>query len=334
MTGTGDETWAMRQLACAICGGDGGATRLRARDHREGLPGTFTIVECPQCGLARTDPIPADLGPWYPDTYGNHAKRQSPSVRLTLAALVHLLRTDISPLRARVIARLAPGGDLGGGLPPGSRILDVGAGNGSAVAAMRAAGFDAWGIEPSANGVMNAQAAGVETIRQGTLKSSGMTDEQWDLVRFTHVLEHVDDPVEELTMARDALLPGGRVAVLVPNFGSLGRRMFGGSWDGLEVPRHLWHFTPASLRATFEAAGLRPTVLHSAALFGVTSASIDAKLSRGSRQRGWGSHIAARAVTYPYDLLTAAVGFGDGIVGVAVRAPESVLPDGAGHVTR
>jgi SAM-dependent methyltransferase len=327
MAGTSDETWTTRSLACAICGDDGGTTCLLACDHREGLPGTFTIVECARCRLARTDPIPVDLSPWYPETYGNHAQRQAASVRLTLAALVYLLRTDISPFRARAIARLAPGGDLGGGLPLSSRILDVGAGNGSAVAAMRAAGFDAWGIEPSATGVRNAQAKGIETVRHGTLKSSGLADESWDLVRFTHVLEHVDDPVEELTMARDALLPGGRVAVLVPNFGSLGRRMFGGSWGGLEVPRHLWHFTPASLRATFDAAGLRPTVLRSAALFGVTSASIDAKLSGGSHQRGWGTHIAARAVTYPYDLLTAALGFGDGIVGVGVRATEPVSPN-------
>jgi len=45
--------------------------------------------------------------------------------------------------------------------------------------------------------------------------------------------------------------------VETPNAGGLGARLFGGAWAGLELPRHLSHFTPATLAAVIEKAGGR-----------------------------------------------------------------------------
>jgi len=43
----------------------------------------------------------------------------------------------------------------------------------------------------------------------------------------------------------------------VPNAGGLGARIFGRAWSGLELPRHLSHFTPATLERTAAQAGGR-----------------------------------------------------------------------------
>lgn len=51
------------------------------------------------------------------------------------------------------------------------------------------------------------------------------------------------------------LAPGGRILVEVPNVVGLGGQLFGKYWVGLELPRHLTHFSPETMRAMVERAG-------------------------------------------------------------------------------
>ena len=136
-------------------------------------------------------------------------------------------------------------------------------------------------------------------------------------MRLYQTLEHMPDPVDALSRARELLAPGGRVVIGVPNFGALDRRLFGASWDGLELPRHLYHFTRASLRNVLTTAGLATDSIRTVALFGLLPASLDARTAGGERQRGWGRSVPLRAALYPIELLTAAGGGGDGLIAVA-----------------
>src|SRR5207245_2811653 len=49
--------------------------------------------------------------------------------------------------------------------------------------------------------------------------------------------------------------PGGRLVVSVPNLASLAFHWFGAAWIGLDLPRHLTHFTPRTLARMLERAG-------------------------------------------------------------------------------
>jgi len=53
------------------------------------------------------------------------------------------------------------------------------------------------------------------------------------------------------------LTPGGRLLVAAPNINSLPFRFFGPAWYGLDLPRHLTHFTPTTLQAMVMGAGFR-----------------------------------------------------------------------------
>ena len=53
------------------------------------------------------------------------------------------------------------------------------------------------------------------------------------------------------------LKPGGIFYVLVPNVDSAEARVFRSYWHGLEMPRHLFHYSPASLKFLAESAGCR-----------------------------------------------------------------------------
>jgi SAM-dependent methyltransferase len=80
-------------------------------------------------------------------------------------------------------------------------------------------------------------------------------DEHFDVVTSWHVLEHVLDPSRVLAEAYRILKPGGVLMLEVPNFDSLGRTVLRTYWFPLELPRHLYHYTPKTLGALLRKAG-------------------------------------------------------------------------------
>jgi SAM-dependent methyltransferase len=148
------------------------------------------------------------------------------------------------------------------GVGPGSLLLDAGAGRGRFVAAARAAGYDATGIEPSARGVAGARDAyGVELERAG-IEDAVVEPGSLDAVSLWHVLEHVDDPGAALERAGTWLRPGGTLLVGVPNLASVQARIGGARWYHLDLPRHRTHFTPDGLRALLAAHGFDVVAEH------------------------------------------------------------------------
>lgn len=90
--------------------------------------------------------------------------------------------------------------------------------------------------------------------------------ERFDTIVMEHVLEHVDDPVALASRAREWLAPGGRLLVGVPNAHSIHRLaavkmgLLAAPGDLNDRDHLLGHrrvYTPQSLQADVEAAGLR-----------------------------------------------------------------------------
>jgi SAM-dependent methyltransferase len=156
---------------------------------------------------------------------------------------------------------------------PGGRILDVGAGSGIFVARLRALGWDAVGVEPDPTAAAGARSRHGGDVRTGTLEEQRLPDGSFDAVHLSHVLEHVHEPGALLRECRRVLRPGGRLVVLTPNAESLGHRLQGRGWRGLEPPRHLHVFTSRSLRRALRDAGFRAEVRSTARLAGETWAA-------------------------------------------------------------
>ncbi len=307
---------------CPICGMTGGATVLTAHDHRRGMPGEFRVVECASCHLCRTDPWPDDPGAWYPDEYPQHGAGESITARASRTALARAGQSGGRVARALGVA--IPEAETGGPMRPGMKVLDVGAGTGGAVMAFRDAGHEAWGVEPSARAVEVARSRGNRWVLNGSLDAllhdGDLPDGPWDVVRMSQVLEHVPDPLATLGSIRDLLAPGGRLIVGVPNIRSLAARATRGSWDGLEMPRHLVHYDRDSLRWVLALAGLRVTSLRTTPLMGVLPGSVDARTAGGQRQRGWGDALPVRLLAYPLEWGLGLLGQGDGLLAVARKA--------------
>lgn len=292
---------------------------LSARDHRRGMPGEFRVVECPACRLCRTDPWPDDPAAWYPHEYPQHGGGESVTAR---ASRLALQRAGAAPTTvARALGVAVPEAETGGPMRPGMKVLDVGAGTGGAVMALRDAGHEAWGVEPSPRAVETARARGNRWVLDGSLDArvhaGSLPDGPWGLIRMSQVLEHVPDPLATLRTVRGLLAPGGRLVVGVPNIRSLAARATRGSWDGLEVPRHLVHYDRDSLRWVLALAGFRIASLRTTPLLGVLPGSLDARTAGGDRQRGWGDALPVRLLACPVEWGLGLIGQGDGLLAVA-----------------
>ena len=137
--------------------------------------------------------------------------------------------------------------------PPRGTLLDIGAGRGRFVAAARAAGWSAEGVEPSARGVQAARAAYGVVLERAPLAGVSGT---YDAISLWHVLEHLDDPDAAVAHVASLLAHGGVLVVGVPNLASVQARIGGARWFHLDLPRHRTHFTPAGLRMLLERHGL------------------------------------------------------------------------------
>ncbi len=138
------------------------------------------------------------------------------------------------------------GGDI-------SRVLDFGAGEGHLVAAFRSLGIHADGVETSDAARAEARRRhGLDLLRDIPCGPGA----RYDLILLVHSLEHVDEPVAVLRSLRGQLNPHGRIFIDVPNADSFEVLRPSRRRSILELPLHLYHFTPASLGAVVKAAGL------------------------------------------------------------------------------
>lgn len=133
-------------------------------------------------------------------------------------------------------------------------LLDVGCGQGVMLKLMSDLGWPAEGIDLDERAVQVAQAAGL-AARAGTFESLALPAAHYAAVTSSHVLEHVSDPLAFLRDCLRVTRPGGRLALTTPNAGSLGSRVFGARWRGLEPPRHFQVLTVRALARLAREAG-------------------------------------------------------------------------------
>ncbi|MGI8586543.1 MAG: class I SAM-dependent methyltransferase [Chloroflexia bacterium] len=216
-----------------------------ARDYISG--GIFVLERCSLCGLVLTTPQPPpdEIGKYYPRGYYGQGKRYS----LPLERLLDWLYA----FRTRLI-------EIANGLEPG-RVLDIGCGRGLLLHHLRKRGWEVAGTELSEDSASYARDVLHIDVQTANITDLRLPSESFDAVILWHVLEHITDPEALLQEVARILYPGGTLLVAVPNFGSVEARLAKSRWFHLDVPRHLNHFTPQTLRRMLDEAGLHPRMV-------------------------------------------------------------------------
>lgn len=160
------------------------------------------------------------------------------------------------------------------------RALELGCATGQYLVRLQDAGWLATGIEPGERPASIAKEAGLD-VHCGTLDAIGLQSEQYELAAAWMVIEHVPDAKETLRRLHSLLIPGGMLVFSIPNAGCWESRFFGKYWYVWELPRHLHHFTPSSIRKLLEECGFTDiTIIHQRNLSNVVGSLALAILAR------------------------------------------------------
>jgi SAM-dependent methyltransferase len=259
--------------SCFLCGEAAADPLWTTPDRAFAVPGLYTVARCRRCGFLYQKPRVDDahLAHCYPDHYPRH---QEPSPRIPLkgsprrikavrwalsrALGYSQLRDPSAGLWRRVRARRLLRKIRWDCLPwtGQGRYLDVGCGSGGALGVARALGWQVTGIEVDEAAAAKATRF-TDEIHVGDVRTAPFAPARFDVVTAFHVLEHVPDPVGMIRRMLGWVAPGGLLIAEVPNVGGLGAGIFGKAWSGLELPRHLSHFSPQTLTRAIEQAGGR-----------------------------------------------------------------------------
>ncbi|MBM4132426.1 MAG: class I SAM-dependent methyltransferase [Nitrospira sp.] len=335
----------METVACNLCGSSG-MEPVAIHEEESSLSARvkFALVRCMECGLLFVNPRPTwgEIGAYYPPVYYVGAvPRQPTSIdrlgkRLSRLVKRWVMEDYYGYPAARLGAgwrwlrkfllfpewawRVLRGRDI---LPyvGGGRLLDVGCGGGVNLKSFQDQVWKVFGVEMNAQAVAYANARVGECVHAGTLEDAPFQHEFFDVIVFSHSLEHMFSPREVLARAWQLLKPGGMLVVTVPNAGSLEAKLFGTQWIQWDIPRHLYHFERPTLRRLLRDGGYQVRRERT----GVGTAFFLASLERAWMHR-LGREFSLHRIVKPFVrlwcLAVGHLGHGTEITVYAVKAPK------------
>ena len=147
--------------------------------------------------------------------------------------------------------------------------LDIGAGLGKAMKAMRNQGWKVMGMEPSKafyNKALELGYVNAEELKYASLEEVNYESDFFQFITFGAVLEHLYNPSEALIKALDWLAPNGLIQIEVPNAHWLTHKLVNSFYklkgkrkvanlSPLHSPYHLYEFSLASFEQHGATAG-------------------------------------------------------------------------------
>lgn len=282
------------RVNCNLCGSPPDRHELRfERDGHE-------IDRCEACGLLFRRELPSreELGEIYSESYWRRPDEDTGGQGYADYLGEEEVHRANARKRLRALSQHVSGG----------RLLDVGCAAGFFLDEAVRVGWRGEGVELSAAMAAHARDnLGLE-VAEELFQDSEPEAGAFDCVTMWDYVEHSLDPSADLAKAREALRPGGLVAISTGDAGSLVARLSGKRWHLLTPRHHNFFFTRSTLRAMLVEHGFEPlTVRHPAALYTVGYATHKLRTMRpGSRilqaLARWGESSRAGRFTIPLNL--------------------------------
>ncbi len=270
---------------CIVCSMAGNLLYEGLTDRLLPTQGRFNLKQCPSCGMFWLDPMPEETD--IPAYYENYFIPKDSCGRINAhqekrpwAGLRDFLRENIifgyygyhRQARKKIYAflgallgcipllRSMANYSINGYLPrkhsdPEALLIDVGCGRGDYLKNLRSLGWNVMGIELDPVAAEMAKKEGIPVFC-GTLEGAQVPSVSADYITMRHVIEHVRDPGALIKECLRVLKKDGRLIIHTPNGDSLGRKIFKQYLYSFDPPRHLFIFTPKSIRQFLEQCAI------------------------------------------------------------------------------
>lgn len=238
---------AVSHKSCPLCGSENISNFIKAEDHLL-THESFHIFQCHSCNFRFTQdvPPPGEIGKYY---QSNDYISHSDTRKGLMNKLYHFGRNWMLMKKYTMVKKAAKG----------RKLLDIGCGTGYFPAFMKQKGYSVAGVETDQKARAFAEKEfGIQVYSPADFLGHKI-EGQFDVITLWHVLEHLDDFDLYLDRIQEYLSPGGSLLIALPNCNSLDARFYKEFWAGYDVPRHLWHFTPSTLKKLAENHGFKIT---------------------------------------------------------------------------
>ncbi|XCF07859.1 class I SAM-dependent methyltransferase [Tamlana crocina] len=206
----------------------------------------FQLLENEKFGFLETYPKPSieKLPEYYEsEDYISHTD----SKRNLFEKAYHLVRFFSLKSKLNLINRFSEGEKT---------LLDFGCGTGDFLQTAQKNNWKVFGIEP------NEQARGIANKKtNNAVFDAGQffkfKEHSFDVITLWHVLEHLPNLEEDLSVFKKLLKPNGTLIIAVPNYKSYDAKHYKNFWAAYDVPRHLWHFNRDSVSKLMNSFSLQ-----------------------------------------------------------------------------
>lgn len=194
------------------------------------------LVKCGRCGFVFMEKIPSEttLREYYATYAYQQEKNLSP---ITLKRYQELLQ-EFEPYRRN------------------NRILEIGCGQGDFLQEAQKNGWETHGTEFSAQAVEICRKRRIH-VYHGKLHPHLFPPEYFDVIISIEVIEHINNPQEEMQYIASFLRKGGLFYCTTPNFNSVLRYYLKENYSVIHYPEHLCYYTPTTLQFLFAQNGFR-----------------------------------------------------------------------------
>lgn len=216
--------------------------------------GKWNIDECKVCSFSKIDPMPSreSRAECYceENVVRRNTKEKNIFQRLSRffkKAFGKMAKRDKSAIFYNKLKRR---------LAPGSRVLDIGCGDGSFISIAKES-FVCTGIEISDYLVSLASRRPGIKIVSGNFLNVEFSGEKYDGVTLISLLEHLEDPLQAMKKCFAFLREGGILLLKTVNYDCLNRKIKKNSWTGFRPPDHVVYFNPYNLKLLLKKVGFK-----------------------------------------------------------------------------
>jgi len=181
---------------------------------------SFPYYRCVSCGLIFLQPVPPDLGTYYPEDY----------------YLVPSSRSELETASENERFKL----DLVTSFIQKGRLLEVGPAFGNFAYLAKQAGFDVEVIEMDSRCCEFLRTvAGIATVQSTDAAQAVQDKGPYDVIALWHVIEHLPNFQQTLDALAGKIRMGGVLVIAAPNPESWQFRILGRYWTHVDAPRHV-----------------------------------------------------------------------------------------------